>query len=150
MSDSQDTIYDIIPEAAARAHINDAQYQEMYKRSIEDPEGFWAEQATEFLDWSKPWDKVREFDFKKGHIRWFEGATLNVSYNCLDRHLETRGDQTAIIWEGDDPNDDKKISYRELHEDVCKLANVLKSRGVKKGDRVSIYMPMIPEASVAM
>ncbi len=150
MSDSQDTIYDIIPEAAARAHINDAQYQEMYKRSIEDPEGFWAEQATEFLDWSKPWDKVREFDFKKGHIRWFEGATLNVSYNCLDRHLETRGDQTAIIWEGDDPSDDKKISYRELHEDVCKLANVLKSRGVKKGDRVSIYMPMIPEASVAM
>jgi len=150
MSDSPDTIYDIIPEAAARAHINDAQYQEMYKRSIEDPEGFWAEQATEFLDWSKPWEKVREFDFKKGHIRWFEGATLNVSYNCLDRHLETRGDQTAIIWEGDDPNDDKKISYRELHADVCKLANVLKSRGVKKGDRVSIYMPMIPEASVAM
>jgi len=150
MSDSQDTIHDIIPEAAARAHINDAQYQEMYKRSIEDPEGFWAEQATEFLDWIKPWDKVREFDFKKGQISWFEGATLNVSYNCIDRHLETRGDQTAIIWEGDDPNDDKKITYRELHEQVCKLANVLKSRGVKKGDRVSIYMPMIPEASVAM
>lgn len=150
MSDSPDTIYDILPEAAARAHINNDQYLEMYKRSIEDPEGFWAEQATEFLDWTKPWDTVRDFDFKKGHIRWFEGATLNVSYNCLDRHLETRGDQTAIIWEGDSPDDDKKISYRELHADVCKLANVLKSRGVKKGDRVSIYMPMIPEASVAM
>ncbi len=150
MSDSPDTIYDILPEAAARAHINNDQYLEMYKRSIEDPEGFWAEQATEFLDWTKPWDTVRDFDFKKGHIRWFEGATLNVSYNCLDRHLETRGDQTAIIWEGDSPDEDKKISYRELHADVCKLANVLKSRGVKKGDRVSIYMPMIPEASVAM
>ncbi len=150
MSDSPDTIHDILPEAAARAHINNDQYLEMYKRSIEDPEGFWAEQATEFLDWTKPWDTVRDFDFKKGHIRWFEGATLNVSYNCLDRHLETRGDQTAIIWEGDSPDDDKKISYRELHADVCKLANVLKSRGVKKGDRVSIYMPMIPEASVAM
>ena len=150
MSDSPDTIHDILPEAAARAHINNDQYLEMYKRSIEDPEGFWAEQATEFLDWTKPWDTVRDFDFKKGHIRWFEGATLNVSYNCLDRHLETRGDQTAIIWEGDSPDEDKKISYRELHADVCKLANVLKSRGVKKGDRVSIYMPMIPEASVAM
>lgn len=150
MSDSPDTIHDILPDAAARAHINNDQYLEMYNRSIEDPEGFWAEQATEFLDWSKPWDTVRDFDFKKGHIRWFEGATLNVSYNCLDRHLETRGDQTAIIWEGDSPDDDKKISYRELHADVCKLANVLKSRGVKKGDRVSIYMPMIPEASVAM
>ena len=150
MSDTPDTIYDITPEAATRAHINDAQYQEMYQRSIDDPEGFWAEQANEFLDWSKTWDTVRDYDYKKGHIRWFDGAKLNVSYNCLDRHLEKRGDQTAIIWEGDDPNDDKKISYSELHEDVCKLANVLKSRNVKKGDRVSIYMPMIPEASVAM
>ena len=150
MSDTHDVIHDIIPEAKKRAHLNDAQYQEMYQRSIDDPDSFWAEQAKEFLDWSKPWDTVRDYDYKKGHIRWFEGAKLNVSYNCLDRHLETRGDQTAIIWEGDDPNDDKKISYRELHEDVCKLANVLKSRGVKKGDRVSIYMPMIPEASVAM
>ncbi|MBL4712127.1 MAG: AMP-binding protein, partial [Gammaproteobacteria bacterium] len=150
MSDATDTVYDIIPEAKARAHIDDAKYQEMYKRSIEEPEQFWAEQAEELLDWSKPWDKVRDFDYKKGHIRWFEGATLNVSYNCLDRHLETRGEQTAIIWEGDDPNDDKKISYRELHAEVCKLANVLKARNVKKGDRVSIYMPMIPEACVAM
>ncbi len=150
MSDSSNTIYEIIPEAKARAHINDSQYQEMYQRSIDDPDGFWGEQAEIFLDWSKPWDKVRHYDYKKGDIRWFEGATLNVSYNCLDRHLETRGEQTAIIWEGDEPNDDKKITYRELHTDVCKLANVLKSRGVKKGDRVSIYMPMIPEASVAM
>jgi acetyl-CoA synthetase len=151
MSDTHhDLIHDIIPEAKKRAHIDDAKYQEMYKRSIDDPEGFWAEQANEFLDWSKPWDTVRDYDYTKGYIRWFEGAKLNVSYNCLDRHLEKRGDQTAIIWEGDDPDDDKKISYRELHEDVCKLANVLKSRNVKKGDRVSIYMPMIPEASVAM
>ena len=150
MSDAPDTMYDIIPEAEARAHINNEQYLAMYQRSIDDPEGFWAEQATEFIDWIKPWDKVRDYDYTKGHISWFEGATLNVSYNCLDRHLEARGEQTAIIWEGDDPEDDKKISYRELHAEVCKLANVLKSRGVKKGDRVSIYMPMIPEASVAM
>ncbi|PCI08037.1 MAG: acetate--CoA ligase [Gammaproteobacteria bacterium] len=150
MSDATNTVYDILPEAKNRAHIDDAKYQEMYTQSIEDPDTFWAEQAEVFIDWIKPWHTVRDFDYKKGHIRWFEGATLNVSYNCIDRHLETRGEQTAIIWEGDDPNDDKKISYRELHVEVCKLANVLKSRNVKKGDRVSIYMPMIPEATVAM
>jgi acetyl-CoA synthetase len=122
----------------------------MYERSIEDPDGFWADQADEFLDWSKTWDKVQDWDFKTGLIRWFEGGKLNVSYNCLDRHLETRGDQVALLWEGDDPEVDKKITYRELYEEVCKFSNVLKQRGVKKGDRVCIYMPMVTEAAVAM
>ncbi|KAA3626367.1 MAG: acetate--CoA ligase [Proteobacteria bacterium] len=143
-------VYDVPAEFAAKAHINEALYDSMYKRSVEDPEGFWAEQAEKFITWFKPWDKVTEHNYDKGHIRWFEGAKLNASFNCLDRHLETRGDQVAIIWEGDDPADDKKITYRELHAEVCKFANVLKKRGVKKGDRVSIYMPMIPEVAVAM
>ena len=140
-----------VPEAfAENAHVNSELYESMYQRSVEDPEGFWSEQAQEFVTWSKPWDKVLDWDFHKGNIRWFDGGKLNVSYNCLDRHLDTRGDQVALIWESDDPNVDKKITYRELHAEVCKLSNVLKSRGVKKGDRVCIYMPMIPEAAVAM
>jgi len=143
-------VYDVPADFEANALINEAQYQEMYQRSIDDPEGFWAEQAEKFLTWSKPWDKVMDYDFNKAYIRWFEGGKLNVSANCLDRHLETRGDQVAIIWEGDDPNVDKKITYRELHADVCRFANALKARGVKKGDRVSIYMPMVPEVAVAM
>ena len=147
---SEGKIYPVPAEVAAHAWINDAQYKEMYQRSVDDPEGFWAEQANQFLTWSKPWTKVLDWDFTKGHIRWFEGAQLNVSYNCLDRHLATRGDQVAIIWEGDNPKEDKKITYKELHEDVCKFANVLKGLGVKKGDRVCIYMPMIPETAVAM
>jgi acetyl-CoA synthetase len=148
MSDSK--VYDVKPEVAKGAFINDDQYQQMYTRSIEDPEGFWSDLADEFVDWSKKWDKVWEYDFEKADIKWFEGAKLNVSYNCLDRHLDTRGDQVAIIWEGDDPAEDKKITYRELHEEVCKFANALKARGVEKGDRVSIYMPMVPEVVVAM
>ncbi len=143
-------VYDVAPEIAARAHLNDEKYQAMYQRSVAEPEAFWAEQAEQFVDWFKKWDSVWDWDFNKGLIRWFDGATLNVAYNCLDRHLETRGDQTAIIWESDDPTVDRKISYRELHEEVCKFANVLKSRDVAKGDRVSIYMPMIPEVVVAM
>ncbi|HOW76484.1 MAG TPA: acetate--CoA ligase [Candidatus Competibacteraceae bacterium] len=148
MSDAK--LYPVPAEVAAHAWINDVQYQEMYKRSVDDPEGFWADQANQFLTWFKPWDKVLDWDFTKGHIRWFEGGKLNVSYNCLDRHLESRGDQVAIIWEGDSPNEDKKITYRQLHTDVCKFANVLKNLGVNKGDRVCIYMPMIPETAVAM
>lgn len=132
------------------AHIDEEKYTEMYRRSIEDRDGFWAEQAEEFLSWTGKWDSVQDCDYRSGSIKWFSGGKLNVAYNCLDRHLQTRGDQTAIIWEGDDPNKDRKISYRELHEEVCRFANVLKERGVKKGDCVSIYMPMIPEASVAM
>jgi len=149
---SEAHIYKVPAAAAADAWIDDKKYQEMYQRSIKDPDGFWAEQAKQFVTWIKPWTKVSDwsFDAKNLHIRWFEGAKLNVAYNCLDRHLEKRGNQTAILWEGDDPKEDKKITYRELHEEVCKLGNVLKSRGVKKGDRVCIYMPMIPEAAVAM
>ncbi len=147
---SEAKLYPVSAEVAAHAWVNDAQYLEMYKRSVDDPEGFWADQANQFLTWFKPWDKVLDWDFTKGHIRWFEGGKLNVSYNCLDRHLESRGDQVAIIWEGDSPNEDKKITYRQLHSDVCKFANVLKSLGVNKGDRVCIYMPMIPETAVAM
>jgi len=137
---------------AAKANINTANYQTLYQHSLDDPDTFWAEQAEKFLDWYKPWDKVSDvsFDTNDLHIRWFEGGKLNLTYNCIDRHLATRADQVAIIWEGDDPNDDKNITYRELHEQVSKLANVLKSRGVKKGDRVCIYMPMIPEAGYAM
>ncbi len=142
--------YRVSSKAASHAHISSEQYTQMYRRSIEDTEGFWAEQAEEFLDWFQPWDRVLDWDYHKGHIRWFEGAKLNAAYNCLDRHLESRGDQVAIIWEGDDPNDDKTLTYTELHQEVCKLSNVLKQRGVNKGDRVCIYMPMIPEAAVAM
>ncbi|MFO1350032.1 MAG: acetate--CoA ligase [Gammaproteobacteria bacterium] len=148
MSDAK--VYAVPPEAAAHAWINDAQYQAMYQRSIADPDGFWGEQAQTFIDWFKPWSKVCEWDYDKGHIRWFEGAKLNVSYNCLDRHLAKRGDQVAIIWEGDDPREDQTITYRQLHEQVCRLANALQAKGVKKGDRVCIYLPMIPEAAVAM
>jgi acetyl-CoA synthetase len=147
---SEVKLYGIPADFAARANINAAQYQAMYQRSVTDPEGFWADQAHAFLTWSKPWKKVLDWDFTKANIRWFEGGKLNVSVNCLDRHLATRGDQTALIWEGDDPATDKKITYRQLHAEVNKFANVLKSRGVKKGDRVCIYMPMIPEAAVAM
>ncbi|HEB56519.1 MAG TPA: acetate--CoA ligase [Gammaproteobacteria bacterium] len=147
---SQEKIYPVPENIAARAHITEDDYFRMYQQSVDDPASFWGEQAKEFLDWSKPWDKVLDWDYKKGHIRWFEGGKLNLSVNCIDRHLASRGDQTAIIWEGDDPSVDQKITYRELHRQVCKLANVLKSRGVKKGDRVCIYMPMIPQAAYAM
>ncbi len=144
--------YDIPADIAAKAHIDAEHYRELYQRSVDDPEGFWAEYADKFLTWYKKWDKVMDYSYGPGdvHIKWFEGGKLNVSYNCLDRHLDTRGDQVAIIWEGDSPDEDKSITYRQLHEEVCKLANVMKARGVKKGDRVCIYMPMIPEASVAM
>jgi acetyl-CoA synthetase len=147
---SEDKVYEIKSEIARDAHINEEQYHAMYKESIENPEAFWAGQANDFVSWFKPWDTVMSVDYHKADIRWFDGAELNVCYNCVDRHLETRGDQTAIIWEGDDPNVNKSISYNQLFELICKFSNVLKSRGVKKGDRVSIYMPMIPEAAVAM
>jgi acetyl-CoA synthetase len=142
--------YGIPASFATHAHLNEAQYLSMYQRSVDDPAAFWAEQAEAFLSWDKRWDTVLDWDFHKGHIRWFEGGKLNACYNCVDRHLETRGDQTALIWEGDDPAKDDRITYRQLHERVCRLANVLKARGVKKGDRVCIYMPMIPEAAYAM
>ncbi len=144
--------YPVPEDFAAQANITAAEYAEMYQQSVDDPEGFWSEQAEKYLSWFKPWNSVSDWSFDENdlHIKWFEGGEINVSYNCLDRHLETRGDQVAIIWEGDNPERDRKITYRELHEEVCKFANVLKDQGVKRGDRVSIYMPMIPEAAVAM
>ncbi|MBT3308205.1 MAG: acetate--CoA ligase [Gammaproteobacteria bacterium] len=148
---STEKTYPIDAAFAAQANVNAEQYDEMYQRSVNDPEDFWAEQASSYLTWFKPWDKTLDWSFKEDlHIDWFKGGKLNASYNCLDRHLAERGDQVAIIWESDDPNEDRKITYAELHAEVSKFANVLKDRGVKKGDRVSIYMPMIPEAAVAM
>ncbi|MGD8711335.1 MAG: acetate--CoA ligase [Thiohalophilus sp.] len=149
---SDDKIYDVPADFAKQANISENDYETMYRRSIDDPEGFWAEQAEKFLTWYKPWNKVLDWSYDADdlHIKWFEGGKLNVAYNCIDRHLDERSDQTAIIWEGDDPGDDKHITYRELHEQVSRLGNVLKERGVKKGDRVCIYMPMIPEAGYAM
>ncbi len=147
---SESKTYPVSAEAAGNAWINDKKYNEMYSRSVENPDEFWAEQATEFIDWFTPWETVQQTDFHKADIKWFEGARVNVSHNCLDRHLETRGDQVAIIWEGDDPGEQRKITYRELHAEVCQFASALKGLGVKKGDRICIYMPMIPEAAVAM
>ena len=147
---SEDRTYPVPTELADSATVNEAKYNEMYQRSVDDSDAFWAEQAEEMIDWFKPWDTVQEWDYHKAEIKWFDGAKLNVSYNCLDRHLETRADQTAIIWESDDPEESKHISYRELHDEVCRFSNALKGIGVKKGDRVCIYMPMVPEAAVAM
>ncbi|MEJ2014670.1 MAG: acetate--CoA ligase [Limibacillus sp.] len=143
--------YPIKEDAAERAWIDESKYFEMYERSVKDPEGFWGDEGKR-LDWFKPYSKVKNtsYDPENVSIKWYEDGTLNASYNCLDRHLEKRGDQVAIIWEGDDPADDKKITYKELHEQVCRLAGGLKSLGAKKGDRITIYMPMIPEAAVAM
>ena len=143
-------IYPVDLAIAENAHIDEIRYQEMYRRSINDPEEFWSEQAEKYLTYTKKWDQVMKYDYVTGEIAWFSGAKLNATINCIDRHLEARGDQVAIIWEGDDPSEQQYISYKELHESVCRFANLLKSRGVKKGDRVSIYMPMIPEAAVAM
>ena len=143
-------IYPVALPNAEDAYIDEACYQEMYRRSIESPEEFWSQQAEKYLTYSKKWDRVMDYDYVNGAIAWFSGAKLNATVNCIDRHLETRGDQTAIIWEGDDPSEQQHIPYKELHENVCRFANLLKSRGVGKGDRVSIYMPMIPEAAVAM
>ncbi len=147
---SESHIYKVPSEVAAHAHINKERYEAEYKRSIEDTEGFWNEKAREFLTWSKEWETTVEYDFPKGEVKWFEGGKLNVSVNCLDRHLETRGDQPAIIWESDDPEVDKTYTYKELHAEVCRFANGLKAEGVKKGDRVCIYMPMVAEAAIAM
>ena len=146
-----DKTYKVPGDIAKTAHITAEQYQTMYDRSLNDANNFWSEQANEFLTWFKPWNSVNDWTYDgQVDINWFKGGKLNVSYNCLDRHLETRGDQTAIIWEGDDPEEDQHITYKQLHESVCRLANGLKARGVKKGDRVCLYLPMIPEAAVAM
>ncbi|MDB5594321.1 MAG: acs [Hyphomicrobiales bacterium] len=146
-----DKIYNVSDEWARRAFVDDAKYQAMYAQSMSDPAAFWGEQGKR-IDWFKPYTKVKNtsFDPHNVSIKWFEDGTTNVAHNCVDRHLATRADQTAIIWEGDDPSESKHITYRELHEHVCRFANVLKAHGVKKGDTVTIYMPMIPEAAYAM
>jgi acetyl-CoA synthetase len=140
----------VSPEFAAQAHIKSyAQYAEMYKQSIEDPDAFWGAVADTFV-WKKKWSKVRDYSFEGDvFIKWFIGGKTNLSVNCLDRHLETRGDQTAIIWEGNDPKEDSKLTYRELHAEVCRFANALKNLGVKKGDRVCLYLQMVPQAAIA-
>ena len=144
-------VYAVPTDWEKRAFINDAKYKEMYARSVSDPEGFWAEHGKR-IDWIKPFTKVKHttFDPHNVSIKWFEDGTTNVSMNCVDRHLAKRGDQVAIIWEGDNPDESKKITYRQLHEEVSRFANVLKAKGVGKGDAVSIYLPMIPEAAYAM
>ena len=130
--------------------ISEADYFRLYERSLADPDGFWAEHGMR-IDWIRPFTKVRNASFEgEVHIAWYEDGTLNASYNCIDRHLPKRGGQTAILWEGDDPGEERSLTYRELHEAVCRFANVLKARGVQKGDRVTIYLPMIPEIAVAM
>lgn len=148
---SEAHVYPVTEEWAKRAHIDRAKYEQMYQQSIDDPEGFWAEHGK-CVDWIKPFSKVKNtsYDYDNVSIKWFEDGSLNVCANCVDRHLATCGDQTAIIWEGDEPTDDSHISFNQLHEHVCKLANAMKARGCKKGDRVTIYMPMIPEAAYAM
>jgi len=148
---SEDQIFAVPQAFADKALVNDAHYQEMYQASLDDPDAFWGEHGQR-IDWMTPYTKVKNTHYGKDDvsIKWYEDATLNACVNCVDRHLETRGAQVAIIWEGDEPTDDAKITYAELHEEVCKFANVLKTRGVKKGDRVTIYMPMIPEATYAM
>jgi acetyl-CoA synthetase len=147
---SEHITHPVPPAFAAKAWVDRAKYQAMYAKSIADPEGFWAEQAETYLTWTRRWGKVRDCDYRKPQIRWFEGGRLNAAANCIDRHLATRADQVAILWEGDDARETRRVTYRELHEAVCRLANALKARGVKQGDRVCIYMPMVPEAAFAM
>ena len=134
----------------ANAHITADRYEQLYSESISQPDIFWEKQANEFLDWIKPWDEIHSSNLPAGKVQWFSGATLNASVNCIDRHLPEKSNQVAIIWEGDSPDEDAKITYQKLHDEVCKLANSLRARGVKKGDRICIYMPMIPEAVYAM
>src|SRR3954469_15246777 len=144
-------VYAVSDEWARRAFVDDAKYKSMYAQSVDNPEAFWGEQGKR-IDWFKPYTKVKNtsYDPHNVSIKWFEDGLTNVAWNCIDRHLEKRGSQTAIIWEGDDPNESKHITYRELHEQVGRFANVLKAHGVRKGDTVTIYLPMIPEAAYAM
>ena len=142
--------YPVLEKFQQKALINHDRYQSMYQASLNDPDTFWSEQAEQFLTWQKPWSQVTRSDLRKGKVEWFIDGKLNVSVNCIDRHLAERADQVAIIWEGDDPSEDQNITYADLHREVSKLANALRARGVKKGDRVCIYLPMIPEAAYAM
>ena len=147
----QEKIYEIPSDWTRRAYLDEAAYRSQYKASVENPQAFWADEGKR-IHWFKPFSRVKNTNFGPGEvfIRWFEDGTTNVAYNCIDRHLATRGDQVAIIWEGDDPSESKKITYRELHAEVCRMANIMRNRGVARGDRVTIYLPMIPEAAYAM
>ena len=147
---SDDKTYKVKQDSHHQTHLSNEDYLDLYRQSIENPSTFWGEQALQTLDWYKPFTITGSGDFNKGTASWFTDGSLNASYNCIDRHLPTKADQTAIIWEGDDPSESSLITYAELHDSVCRLANLLKKRGVKKGDRVCIYMPMIPEAAYAM
>ena len=147
---TKENIYKPSEEIINNAVISNDEFEELYKESINNPDQFWDREARKYLSWDKEWDVVKESDLAKGDINWFKGAKLNASVNCVDRHLENNGEKTAIIWEGDDPQDSLKITYKQLHESVCRFANALKERGINKGDRVCIYMPMIPEAAYAM
>ena len=147
---TNDKQYPVSDDAKQRAHLSIDQYQDLYQKSINAPETFWPEMANEFLTWSKPWEQLTESNLMTGTAGWFIGGKLNACYNCVDRHLPERAQQTAILWEGDDPSQQATITYQDLHQRVCQLANLLIQRGVKKGDRVCLYMPMIPEAAYAM
>jgi acetyl-CoA synthetase len=148
-------LYPVPDWARKRAYIKGrGEYEKLWQRSVDDPDGFWSEIASEYVEWFKKWDKVEDYNFDVGagpiYVKYFEGGKLNVSYNCLDKHLKTRGDKIAIQWEGNDPGEDRAYTYKELHKEVCKFANVLKSLGVKKGDRVCFYLPMVPELPIGM
>ena len=147
---TKETIYKPSEDIINDAVISNNEFEKLYEESINNPDQFWGEQARNYLTWDKEWEVVKDSNLTKGEVGWFKGAKLNASVNCIDRHLEINGDKTAIIWEGDDPQDSLKISYKQLHDSVCKFANALKKRGINKGDRVCIYMPMIPEAAYAM
>ncbi|MDC0076268.1 acetate--CoA ligase [Gammaproteobacteria bacterium] len=147
---TKEVIYEISQNIKNDSLISEEEFSDMYQHSITNPNEFWHEQASSYLEWISEWDQVSEHDFSKGQVSWFKGGKLNATVNCIDRHLASRANQTAIIWEGDDPNESDYISYQELHESVCKFSNALKERGVNKGDRVCIYMPMVPEAAYAM
>jgi acetyl-CoA synthetase len=143
-------VHPVSDDLKGKTHLDLAGYRRMYDESVNSPTTFWPRMASEFLDWISPWTTLYEGDMKKGETAWFIGGKLNVSLNCIDRHLPARANQVAILWEGDEPGTQRKITYQELHDEVCRLANVLRRRGVKKGDRICIYMPMVPEAAFAM
>ena len=147
---NKEKIYNVPKDISEHSNVSESEFQVLYKQSVENPDEFWSSQAESYLDWDKKWEEVKNTNIEKGEIAWFSGGKLNASVNCIDRHLPKDKNKTAFIWEGDDPEESKNITYQDLHDEVCKFSNVLKARGVKKGDRVCIYMPMIPEATYAM
>ncbi len=147
---NKEKIYNVPKDISEHSNVSESEFQVLYKQSVENPDEFWSSQAEFYLDWDKKWDEVKNTNIEKGEIAWFSGGKLNASVNCIDRHLPKDKNKIAFIWEGDDPKESKNITYQDLHDEVCKFSNVLKARGVKKGDRVCIYMPMIPEATYAM